>query len=57
LSITFEFSAAANIVDASVLGYERRELTTAIWDKSLLSEFRGINDGEVFIALDNAGEF
>ncbi|MEM0454073.1 MAG: ARMT1-like domain-containing protein [Sulfolobales archaeon] len=52
-----EFSAASNIIDTSVLGFEPKELKNAIWDTSVLNEFCGIPGDKVVLAPDNAGEF
>ncbi len=52
-----EFSAAANAIDTSVLGFEPKALGEAVWDEAAVKEFSGIPNGKVFIALDNAGEF
>lgn len=52
-----EFSAAANVVDTSVLGFESKELEDVIWDKPAINEFRELPKSEVVMALDNAGEF
>lgn len=57
LNIALEFSAAANSIDTSVLGYEPKELSEVIFDKPVINEFREVDSDEVFIALDNAGEF
>lgn len=52
-----EFSAAANIIDTSVLGYQPKELDDVIWDLPGLKEFWGIPDKKVVLAVDNSGEF
>ncbi|MEM1600752.1 MAG: ARMT1-like domain-containing protein [Sulfolobales archaeon] len=57
LARVLEFSAAANVVDTSVLGFEPKELEDVIWDKPAINEFRKLSDSRVVIALDNAGEF
>ncbi len=50
-------SAAANIIDTSVIGYEPKDLDKAIWDKPAIDEYTGIpKDKKVVIVLDNAGE-
>ncbi len=52
-----EFSAAANIIDTSVLGFKPRRLEDVIWDRPAINEFRGIPEDKVVLALDNVGEF
>jgi uncharacterized protein with ATP-grasp and redox domains len=51
-------SAAANIIDTSVLGYEStRSLEEALWDKPVIEdvvELKGYR--EIYLVLDNAGE-
>lgn len=50
-------SAAANIVDTSVLGYEAKSLEDALWDRPSIEEVVDIpRDSEVYLVLDNAGE-
>lgn len=50
-------SAAANIVDTSVLGYEIKNLDEAIWDKPIVEEFIEMpRDRNIYLVLDNAGE-
>lgn len=50
-------SAAANIVDTSVLGYECRGLEESLFDKPAIEEFVDIpRGGKIYIVLDNAGE-
>lgn len=51
-------SAAANIVDTHVLGYEvESDVERRLWDEPYVEELPTIpTDGEVVIALDNAGE-
>jgi len=57
LEEALRISAAANIVDTSVLGYTSIDLEEAIWDKPALEERVEIPRGEtVYLALDNAGE-
>lgn len=51
-------SAAANIIDTSVLGYENtRSLDEAIWDKPAIEDYFEIPKNEdIYVVLDNAGE-
>ncbi|MEM0027578.1 MAG: ARMT1-like domain-containing protein [Ignisphaera sp.] len=51
-------SAAANIIDTSVLGYENtKSLDEAIWDKPVIEDVFEIPKNEdIYIVLDNAGE-
>jgi len=50
-------SAAANIVDTSVLGYEGKDLEVSLFDEPVVEEFVDIpRDNEVYVVLDNAGE-
>ncbi|MEM1645018.1 MAG: ARMT1-like domain-containing protein [Ignisphaera sp.] len=50
-------SAAANIIDTSVLGYEAKNLEEALWDKPAIEENIVIpKDEEIYFVLDNAGE-
>lgn len=55
LKEALRISAAANIIDTSVLGYESRDLVEAIWEKPALEEHIEIPKN-VYIILDNAGE-
>ncbi|MEM0050901.1 MAG: ARMT1-like domain-containing protein [Sulfolobales archaeon] len=57
LSMALEFSAAANSIDTSVLGYEPKELGEVIFDRPVINDFRCVDGDEVLIALDNVGEF
>lgn len=51
------FSAAANIVDANVLGYQAKNLDEAIWDNPVIEEGLTIPTGSnIYIILDNSGE-
>lgn len=53
----FRISAAANIIDTSVLGYEAKNLQEAIWDKPFIEEIPKIpKDRDIYVVLDNAGE-
>jgi len=58
ISEALRVSAAANIIDTSILGYEARELDDAVLNDrpeiAEIPELRGVR--EVVIALDNAGE-
>jgi len=57
LGKALRYSAAANIIDTSVLGYEPVELERAIYDRPAVEEevdFGGVR--RIAIALDNAGE-
>jgi Uncharacterized conserved protein len=51
-------SAAANIIDTSVLGYENtRSFEEALWDKPVIEDPVELKKhGEVHLVLDNAGE-
>ncbi len=50
-------SAAANILDTTVLGFEPKELREAIWDKPAIEDFINIpKDSTIYLVLDNAGE-
>lgn len=50
-------SAAANIVDTSVLGYEAKSLEEAIWDRPVIEEKISIpKNKNVYVVLDNVGE-
>ncbi|MEM1526007.1 MAG: ARMT1-like domain-containing protein [Ignisphaera sp.] len=50
-------SAAANIVDTSVLGYEVKSLEEALWDNPIIEENIALpRDEEIYVVLDNAGE-
>ncbi|MEM2229864.1 MAG: ARMT1-like domain-containing protein [Ignisphaera sp.] len=50
-------SAAANIVDTSVLGYEAKNIEECIWDKPVIEEEVEVPKNiDVYIVLDNAGE-
>lgn len=51
-------SAAANIIDTHVLGYENiKSLEEALWDKPVIEdEFRLKKDSEIYVVIDNAGE-
>jgi len=52
-----KISAAANIIDTSVIGYEPIELDKAIWDRPAIDEYTEIpKDKKIVIVLDNAGE-
>lgn len=53
----FRVSAAANIIDTSVLGYEAKNLEEAIWDRPAIEDVPEIpRDKDVYVVLDNAGE-
>jgi len=50
-------SAAANIVDTSVLGYEAKNIEEAIWDRPVIEEtIIPPKDKDIYVVLDNAGE-
>ncbi|MDK6029125.1 ARMT1-like domain-containing protein [Ignisphaera sp. 4213-co] len=51
-------SAAANIIDTNVLGYENvHSLDEAIWDKPVIEDIPDIPKNEdIYLVLDNAGE-
>jgi hypothetical protein len=51
-------SAAANIIDTSVLGYENaKSLEEAIWDKPVIEDVFELEKGtDIYLVLDNAGE-
>jgi len=50
-------SAAANILDTNVLGFEPKDIREAIWDKPAIEEFINIpRDSTIYLVLDNAGE-
>ncbi len=50
-------SAAANILDTTVLGFEPRDLREVIWDRPAIEEpFNIPKDVTVYLVLDNAGE-
>lgn len=50
-------SAAANIVDTSVLGYEPKKMDESIWDKPAIEEYYEIpRNKAIYVVLDNAGE-
>jgi len=54
-----KISAAANIIDTSVIGYEPKNLEEAIWDKPAIDEYNYIEipkNKKIFIVLDNSGE-
>lgn len=52
-----KISAAANIIDTSVIGYEPIDLDKAIWDKPAIDKYTEIpKDKKIVIVLDNAGE-
>lgn len=57
LHTAIKISAASNIIDTSVIGYEPRDLSRAIWDEPAIDEYSEIpRDKRIVIALDNAGE-
>lgn len=52
-----KISAAANIIDTSVIGYEPKDLDKAIWDSPAIDEYTEIpKDKKVVLVLDNSGE-
>jgi len=48
-------SAAANVVDTSVLGYESKSLVEAVWEKPAVEEQVELPK-RIYLVLDNAGE-
>ncbi|MDP8003595.1 MAG: ARMT1-like domain-containing protein [Caldisphaera sp.] len=57
LNLALKFSAAANIIDTNVLGYEAADLKDALYDEPKI--FNDINipkDKEIYLVLDNSGE-
>ncbi|MBP1357478.1 MAG: DUF89 family protein [Sulfolobus sp.] len=58
LELAMKFSASANIIDTSVLGYEPKELREAIWDQPV--KFGEValpsKDTTIYFILDNSGE-
>lgn len=58
LRTALSVSAAANIIDTSVLGYNpSKGLIDAVWDKPVLEEHIEIpRDRKIYLILDNAGE-
>lgn len=58
LELAMKFSASANIIDTSVLGYEPKELREAIWDEPV--KFGEValpsKDTTIYFILDNSGE-
>ncbi len=51
----FRVSAAANIIDTSVLGYESRNLVEAVWERPVLEMYIDLPK-HIYLVLDNAGE-
>jgi len=50
-------SAAANILDTAVLGFEPKDVGEAIWDRPAIEESVNIpKDSIIYLVLDNAGE-
>lgn len=57
LKAALRYSAAANIIDTSVLGYEPVEIERVIYDEPAIEELVDLDRvRKVAIALDNAGE-
>ncbi|MEM4004875.1 MAG: ARMT1-like domain-containing protein [Desulfurococcaceae archaeon] len=57
LNEAMRLSAAANIIDTAVLGYEANDLQRAIWDKPLIEEIPELpRNKDIYLVLDNAGE-
>lgn len=57
LHTAIKISAASNIIDTSVIGYEPKDLDKALWDEPSIDEYREIaRDKKIVIVLDNAGE-
>ncbi len=57
IRIAMRFSAAANIIDTSTLGYEPLDLQKAIWHEPFIEEEVILpRNKHIYLVLDNAGE-
>jgi len=57
IRIAMRFSAAANIIDTSTLGYEPLDLQKAIWHEPFIEEEVILpKNKHIYLVLDNAGE-
>jgi uncharacterized protein with ATP-grasp and redox domains len=57
IRIAMRFSAAANIIDTSTLGYEPLDLQKAIWHEPFIEEEVVLpRNKHIYLVLDNAGE-